>query len=102
MAIQRIVCFKFKESATDLDRRSHMDDLAALKTLIPQMASYTAGFGLSGDFGSSPKYDTLHYMTFASMEDVNIYFEHEAHKRFVENHKTSWDDVLVLNANIAE
>ena len=100
MSVQRIVCFKFNESSTDADRQSHMTAFAKLKDDIPQIISYTGGFGLSGDFGSAPKYDTLHYMTFASMEDVNVYFEHEAHKQFVATYKKLWADVLVLNSDI--
>ncbi len=102
MPIQRIVCFKFKEAATDSDRQAHMDAFAKLKDAIPQIASYTGGYGLSGDFGSSPRYDTLHYITFASMEDVNTYFDHAAHQQFIADHQHCWGEVLVLNADITE
>ncbi len=102
MTVQRIVCFKFAESAADSDRQSHMQALGALKDAIPQIASYSGGFGISGDFGAAPKYDALHYLTFASMQDVAVYFDHPAHQQFVADYKHLWTDVLVLNADIAE
>lgn len=102
MMIQRIVCFKFAETATDSERQSHMQALAALKDAIPQIASYSGGFGISGDFDAAPKYDTLHYLTFASLEDVASYFDHPAHQQFVADYRHLWADVLVLNADITE
>ncbi len=102
MAIQRIVCFKFTETASEQERQSHMRALAALKDAIPQIASYSGGFSISGDFDSAPKYDTLHYLTFAAMEDVDVYFNHPVHQQFVADYRHLWADVLVLNADIAE
>ena len=100
MPIQRIVCFKFKDDTTKAERDKHMTSLATLKDTVPQILTYSAGAGLSGDFGSEPQYDTLHYVTFDSMEAVNAYFEHPAHQQFVEEHKHLWTAVLVLNADI--
>lgn len=101
MKIQRIVCFKFKAEASDTDRQRHMADFAALKENIAEIQSYSAGAGLSGDQGAAPQYDTLHYMTFASMADVDVYFDHPAHQAFIAANRHIWDDVLVLNATLA-
>lgn len=101
MTIQRIVCFKFKADASEAAKQKHMADFAALQDAIPQITSYSGGFSLSGDQGAAPQYDTLHYLTFNSMADVDIYFDHPAHQAFIEANKHSWDDgVLVLAANL--
>ena len=102
MKIQRIICFRFKKEATEADRQKHMDELAALKTAVPQIKSYNGGRGLSGDWGTAPSYDTLHVMTFESMADVDEYFNHPAHQQFIEANKHIWDDALVLNATLDE
>jgi len=100
MSIQRIVCLKFKDDTSTEEIDAHLAALAKLKTQIPQIQTYRAGRGLSGDFGSAPQYDTLHYLTFATLDDVDLYFHHEEHQRFIEQFKHLWEDVLVLNAEI--
>ncbi len=100
MAIQRIVCFKFKAEASQQDKDKHMADFAALKAAIPQILTYSGGFALAGDVGAAPDYDTLHYLTFASMDDVDLYFHHEAHQQFIAANKNAWDGVFVLAAEL--
>ena len=100
MAIQRIVCFKFKADTSQEDKDRHMADFAALKAAIPQILSYSGGFALAGDVGEPPDYDTLHYLTFDSLDDVDLYFHHEAHQKFIAANKQSWDGVFVLAAEL--
>lgn len=97
---QRIVCFKFTAAATDADIQTHMDAFAVLKDAVPPIAGYSGGRAISGDRGQPPEYDSLHYLTFASLEDIDRYFEHPAHQQFIADHKHLWARVLVLNADI--
>jgi hypothetical protein len=94
---QRIVCFKFKPGVTGDAIQQHMDDFAALKDAIPQIVAYSGGRTVvHGD--ASDAYDTLHYMTFDSLDAIDGYFAHEAHRRFIDANKAHWANVLVLNA----
>ena len=98
MMIQRIVCFKFKEDATETDIKSHMDDFKSMKEKIPQVLSYSAGKTIPGDFGKSPEYDVMHYMTFENKKSVDEYSEHEVHQTFIQRNKEIWENVLVINS----
>jgi len=102
LTVQRIVCFKFTDTATSPEKAKHMADFAALASEVPQIASYRGGFATSGDNGAPPDYDTLHYLTFANHDDVDAYYHHPAHQAFIEANKHAWADVLVLNAEIDE
>jgi len=98
--IQRIVCFSFKKN-TSADRiEHHHRDFFALSKKIPHIRSYRAGATRPGDFGAPPDYHSLHYCTFASMEDIDAYFNHPAHQEFIRNHQEIWDNVLVINGTI--
>ena len=100
MAIQRIVCFKFKAGVSSEAVEQHMQDFAGMKTAIVQIQEYRGGMTKPGDFNSPPEFDVMHYMTFASMEDIDIYFPHPAHQAFISRNKESWEKVLVLNSEI--
>ena len=100
MPYQRIVCFKFKKDASAQAIQTHMDSFKALKNQIPQIVAYSGGRATAGDHNRPPDYDTLHYLIFASPADIDIYFHHEAHQRFIEQNKAIWDRVFVLNSTI--
>lgn len=100
MAIQRIVCFKFKPGISSAAMAQHMQDFAGLKPAIAQIQEYRAGMTKPGDFNSPPEYDVMHYMTFASMEDIDRYIPHPAHQSFIARNKETWEKVLVLNSEI--
>jgi hypothetical protein len=100
MTIQRIVCFTFKPETTEEDIQQHMADFAAIKVHCSQIMEYHGGRTRPGDFNRPADYDVMHYLTFASMEDIDIYIPHEAHQRFIERNKVIWDKVLVLNSEI--
>lgn len=101
MPIQRIVCFKFKPGTPEGAIQQHMADFAGMKDFIAQIEEYRGGLTKPGDYNSPPDFDTMHYMTFANMEAIDIYFHHEAHQRFIERNKAVWDHVLVLNSEVA-
>jgi len=98
MPIQRIVCFKFNPDASEVARQQHMQDFAGMQPAIPQILEYRGGRTRPGDFNRPPDYDAMHYLTFASMEDIDIYFHHEAHQRFIQRNRDAWASVLVLNS----
>ena len=38
--------------------------------------------------------------SFESLADVDTYFSHPAHQRFIQEHRAIWLDTLVLNAEV--
>jgi hypothetical protein len=100
MPIQRIVCFKFIEGVSEEAIGQHLQDFAGLKTAIPQIQEYRAGLTRPGDNNRPADYDVMHYMTFDSMEAIDVYIPHPAHQAFVARNRASWNGVLVLNSEI--
>lgn len=100
MTIQRIVCFKFKEGVSAEAIHQHMQDFAAMKDAIPQIREYRGGLTRPGDNNRPPDYDSMHYLTYDSMADIDIYIPHEAHQRFIARNREIWTNVLVLNSEI--
>lgn len=96
---QHIVFFKFRENSPSDAIQHHMDMFAALKDAIPQIVSYAGGVTFPGGEGQS-KFDTAHYLTYQTKEDIDIYIDHAAHQEFVEANKAHWKDVLVIDAEI--
>ena len=97
--IQRFVCFKFKENTPAELIEQHMEMFLALKTAIPQIVSYQGGLTYTGGEGKE-KFDSAHYVTYNTKEDVDIYYHHEAHQQFIEKNKMNWADVLVIDSEI--
>ncbi|MBZ0301717.1 MAG: Dabb family protein [Anaerolineae bacterium] len=95
---QRIVCFKFKDHCTDPEIAAHMRDFAELQVRISQIASYHGGRVTD----QAAPYDSLHYLTFRTVDDVDVYFHHDAHQAFIRSHRDQWADVLVLNGPIED
>ena len=101
IVVQRIVCFNFKKGTDEAKIQAHMDDFASLADKIPQIKKYYGGRAISGELGAPADYDSLHYVHFHSMEDVDIYFHHPEHKEFIERNRDIWEKgVLVLNAEL--
>ncbi|MFN2234006.1 MAG: Dabb family protein [Anaerolineales bacterium] len=96
---QRFVCFKFKEDSPPDAVIQHMDMFAALKNTIPQIVSYAAGKTFAGGEGDE-KFDTAHYVTFQSKDDIDRYFHHPAHQEFIVANRDHWEDVLVVDSEI--
>jgi hypothetical protein len=101
MPIQRIVCFKFKPGVSAEAIAQHMTDFAGMEDAIPQIRQYRGGETRPGDNNRPPDFDAMHYMTFNSMEDIDLYIPHPAHQRFIERNKEIWENVLVLNSEFA-
>jgi hypothetical protein len=99
-SIQRIVAFRFKEDASPEAIQQHMDYFASLKDSIPEMLSYRAGETFPAGYEGTGDYDVMHYSTFRSEEDIETYFNHPSHQRFIEANRDSWADVIVLNAYV--
>lgn len=100
MAIQRIVCFKFKQGTSPERIQQHMDDFAGMEPAIVQIKQYRGGLTKPGDNNQPPDYDTMHYMIFDSLEEIEIYRVHEAHQNFIRCNRDCWEKVLVLNSEV--
>jgi hypothetical protein len=98
--IQRVVCFKFKLGTDETLIRKHMDDFKNLEAEIPQIASYRGGPVVHEVNDPQSGYDCMHYMTFASEADIEVYFHHEAHQRFIRENQAIWDGVIVISSAI--
>ena len=96
--IQRIVCFKFKKEATPAAIQQHMRGFAGLKDSISYILSYRVGPTVRGDLSEMPEYDVMHYTTFRSEEEIRLYSVHPVHLRFIEQNKSIWEKVLVINS----
>lgn len=98
MAIQHIVCFKFKEDVEPSDINRHMEMFAALPKIIPGVLAYSAGKTFGVDYESTGNYDCMHCLKCESEEALENYFHHEAHQKFNASNQHLWQDVLVVNA----
>ncbi|WP_018616896.1 Dabb family protein [Segetibacter koreensis] len=99
--IQRIVCFKFKAGTTAEAIEQHMRGFAHLKDSIPYILSYRAGFTVKGDLTEKPEYDVMHYCTYRNEEEIRLYSIHPVHQRFIQQNKSIWEKVLVINSKVA-
>lgn len=99
---QRVVCFKFKPGTDEAAIRKHMGDFKGLEAQIPQILSYRGGPVIYEVNDPQSGYDSMHYMTFASAEDIVPYFHHEAHQRFIRENRAIWDSVIVISSAIEE
>lgn len=99
--IQRIVCFKFKEGTTKEAIEQHMRGFNHLKDSISYILSYRAGFTVKGDLVEKPEYDVMHYSTYRNEEEIRLYSIHPVHQRFIQQNKTIWEKVVVINSRVA-
>ncbi len=99
MAYQRVVCFKFKKNASEEAIEKHMNDFKRLAEVISHIASYRGGKTVPGDHGVLPEYHSMHYLTFESRQDIELYFHDREHQRFIQDNQAIWDGVFVLNSN---
>ncbi len=98
--VQHVVAFKFKEGTSEKARQQHMDDFAGLQDKIPELRSYEAGKTFKVAYESTADYDVMHYTTFANEADMEVYFNHPDHQKFIADNKDSWADVLVSNSRV--
>jgi hypothetical protein len=100
MIHQRIVCFRFKPGTPDERIQAHMDAFRQMADEINEILGYQGGRTVQADLKRESEYDSLHYMTFRNIEDIKVYSEHPVHRKFIENHREIWEDVLTVNALI--
>ena len=98
--VQHVVAFKFKEGTSSEAIQKHMDDFGGLKAKIPEIRSYEAGKTFKVAYESTADYDVMHYTTFANEADMEVYFNHPDHQKFIEENKNSWADVFVSNSRV--
>lgn len=96
--IQRIICFKFKTTASTQAREQHMREFAQLKDSIPHILSYRAGDTVAADLTEKGDYDVMHYCTYRNEAEVKRYSVHPAHQRFIQRNQANWEKVLVINS----
>lgn len=97
-SVQHMVCFKFKDGVTEEQKQQHMADFAALKDSIPEVKSYSGAYSFEVSYEKTADYDCMHIAGFDSEEDLETYFHHPAHQRFIERNKDAWADVIVVNS----
>ncbi len=98
--LQHVVAFKFKEGTSNEAIQQHMDDFAGLQDKIPELRSYEAGKTFKVAYESTADYDVMHYTTFANEADMEVYFNHPDHQKFINDNKDSWDNVFVSNSRV--
>ena len=98
--VQHVVAFKFKEGTSEKARQQHMNDFAGLQDKIPELRSYEAGKTFKVAYESTADYDVMHYTTFANEADMEVYFNHPDHQKFIADNKDSWADVFVSNSRV--
>ena len=98
--IQHVVAFKFKEGTSPEAIQKHMDDFGGLKAKISELRSYEAGKTFKVSYESTADYDVMHYTTFANEADMETYFHHPDHQKFIEENKDHWADVFVSNSKV--
>ena len=98
--VQHVVAFKFKEGTSAEAIQKHMDNFAGLQDKIPELRSYEAGKTFKVAYESTADYDVMHYTTFANEADMEVYFNHPDHQKFIEENKGSWANVFVSNSRV--
>ena len=98
--VQHIVAFKFKEGTSPEAIQKHMDDFGGLKAKIPEIRSYEAGKTFKVPYEPTADYDVMHYTTFANEADMEVYFNHPDHQKFIEENKANWADAFVSNSKV--
>jgi len=100
MAVNHIVYFKFKQTAKQHEIKKHMDMFAALGASIPGVISYSAGETFAVSYEDTADYDVMHCLSCDSKQQLENYFFHPDHQVFIEQNKSIWQDVLVVNAKV--
>lgn len=77
--IRHILLFKFNEGVSDEVCANAYDRLLELGELCPTIGKWTIGRNLTD---SPSAYDIVEIGDFESMDDLNAYKEHPAHKEF--------------------
>jgi len=94
--IRHVVCFKFKEDATDAQIRKVEKAFAGLKKKIPEIKDLEWGTNNSPE-GLNKDFTHCFIVTFADEKGRATYLPHPDHKAFVEILKPILDDVFVID-----
>ena len=94
--IRHVVCFKFKEDATDAQIRKVEKAFAGLKKKIPEIKGLEWGVNNSPE-GLNKGFTHCFIVSFADEKGREIYLPHPDHKAFVEILKPILDDVFVID-----
>lgn len=100
--IRHSVYFKFKPETDAASRAQHITDFAALPGKISAIAGYEAGAVFAGPDakGNDPAFDVAHQVLFRDRAGLEEYIPHPAHREFGNRNRSSWERVLVVDAEV--
>ncbi len=94
--LRHVVCFKFKDSASQEDIDKVVEEFVALEEKIPFIVDFEWGTNVSPE-NLNKGFTHCFVGTFKTAEDRDKYLPHPAHKAFVEVLKPHLDDVFVVD-----
>ena len=95
-ALQHVVCFKFKTTATAQDIKQVEEAFQALKQKIPQVVTLEWGTNVSKE-KRDKGFTHCFVLSFKSEKDRDTYIEHPEHKAFGKIVGPVLDDVFVID-----
>ena len=100
-ALQHVVCFKFKATASAEEIRKVETAFAALKTKIPEIVSLAWGTNVSPE-QFNKGFTHCFVLTFKTAKDRDAYLVHPDHKAFGKLVGPAVDDVFVIDFQAKE
>jgi len=94
--LRHVVCFKFKDSASQENIDQVVEEFVALEEKIPFIVDFEWGTNVSPE-NLNKGFTHGFVATFKTAEDRDKYLPHPAHKAFVEVLKPHLDDVFVID-----
>jgi Stress responsive A/B Barrel Domain len=85
---QMVMCYKFKNNTAQSLIEKHMSDFKNLKTKSQEIVNYSAGY-TSLENNQKPQYDVMHYLTFKTEEDIELFKTSQAFQNFVSHHQAN-------------
>ena len=99
--LRHVVIFKFKEASPAVEVQKVVDAFRALKSTIPEIASFEYGTNNSPE-GLNDGFTHCFLVTFKNEKDREAYLPHPAHNAFVELLKPHLDKAMVIDYWAAE
>jgi len=99
--LRHVVIFKFKDTSPAADVQKVVDGFRALKSKIPEIASFEFGTNNSPE-GLNDGFTHCFLVTFKSEKDRDAYLPHPAHKAFVDLLKPHLEKAMVIDYWAAE
>ena len=100
-ALQHVVCFKFKATASAEEIRKVETAFAALKTKIPEIVSLAWGTNVSPE-QFNKGFTHCFVLTFKTAKDRDAYLVHPDHKAFGKLVGPAVEDVFVIDFQAKE